>query len=855
MEIVEKIARLLSKEAQKQLVFYFDEQAAEGFFREELDAIKEAGIQIIEVEHNYFDLKHRLETQWKGRPVFLYHPWPKPAHAQLKRYPLLDLLLANHELRLDSASEFLTEFGLDEHQLPLVQRYIKPLKVKANQRKLARILDSAHFNEDNLKWGLISVVLDLNTINDRNACIAAWLSLALDSAAFEKANKSLAALHLDEELLQWINRFFGVGYRVLDMASAFELAQKIKYNILTLYIDKASAQDTYARLKLSQVELNRLQAFIGEWQAHATLKKTLDTVLEQLAAAVNSSLIIQWYGANQTYGYYSQEMITEVIGQMYHQVRKNPLKAREDAGRWLRQGTMPEDQVLQVRFLFHTAEVFLLLDAHPHFTYNQAIEYIHRYTTELFGIDLHYRKAVVAFEQVRDRLDELEPLASGMFSHLNERYDRFLIDLNVAWQKLLAEQHFRLHDIPVSKQYDFYQEQLQPYDYKMVVIISDALRYELARELHDELITDSRNTVKMLPYLASIPTYTNLGMSHLLPGTTISVEPGEQDLIYRIDQVPTLSAQRGAILRKAEPHSDAITFTEAMRMNQEKGRKFFSDNRIVFVYHDWIDAVGDKKRTEHQTFVATHQALEDIRRLIRKLNSWNVYHVLVTADHGFLFNYTPIPETCRENLPRTTGYAREHSRFVIAEGFEGKTDGYVMNLSDTTRLDTGLKIAIPRAVNRYRKQGNIGLQFTHGGASLQEMLTPVIRIYRQKKELSQQVTIKRIDDAKRIAGGSIRVTLLQDQPVSNEYKSREVVIGLYSDTGESFSAELSMLLDASSPSPKDRIYEPILSLNARGSKANYCFLKVFDKEDKGRLNPLGINDPLQISMVTEKDEF
>lgn len=852
MEITDKIQKLFTQHDCR-LVFYFDD---DGSLTEDLEVIREQGIKVLEVKQNYFELKYLLEFELNDKHVFVYHPFAKPSDKDLKKYPLLDLLKANVELRLDDASEFLTEYRLKEHQLPLVKKYIKQLKVKTNQKKLARILDPAHFTEENLKWGLISIALDFNAVTERNICVARWISLAMEDKEFERTNNLLASLDVDNELRLWINNFFDTKRMALDKDFAREVAEKVKYNILTVYVDAPVKEDTYVSLKLSRAaDINRLHVFFNEWIAHPALKKTIEPVFEQLASIIKTANIIKWYGASQQYGYYSQEMITAGIIDLYKQTTVNPLKTRDDCQGWLRQVSLSDDHRLQVDFLFHTSQVMLLLGAYPHFTFNKPQDYITKYTSELYGIDLHFRKAVLAYEGVRDRLYEMEEQASSVFNALSERYDRYLIDLNVQWQKLLSEKDFRLKDIPAKKQYDFYKDNLQQFEYKIVVIISDALRYELGRELYDGLITDSRNTVSIEPSIASIPTYTNLGMTNLLPHSSITVEKADADLVFRIDDIPTNSSHRSAILKKAQADSDTITFSEAMKLNQESGRKFFSDNRIVYVHHDWIDAVGDKKRTEYQTFEATSKALGDIRRLIKKLNGWNVYHVLVTSDHGFLFNYTTITESSRENLPKTVGYVKEHTRFVVADGFEGKADGYVMNLKDTANADTDLKVAIPRAVNRYRKQGNIGLQFTHGGASLQELLTPIVKVYRQKKELGQSVTFKRIDDTKRITTGSIKITLLQDQPVSNEYKSREVVIGLYSDTGEKYSDEVTINLNSSSGSPKDRIYEPIISLNAKGSKSNYCYLKAFGKEDKGRLNPLGVNDLLQISSLMEKDEF
>ena len=89
--------------------------------------------------------------EWNTQALFLYHPFPKPNDQEIKKYPLLDLLMANHELRLDDASDFLSAYHLAEYQLPLVKRYIKQLKTKTNQKKLARVLDPAQFNETNLK--------------------------------------------------------------------------------------------------------------------------------------------------------------------------------------------------------------------------------------------------------------------------------------------------------------------------------------------------------------------------------------------------------------------------------------------------------------------------------------------------------------------------------------------------------------------------------------------------------------------------------------------------------------------------------------------------------------------------------
>ena len=61
--IVEKIKNILSQDKRQKLVFYFD---ADGSFQEELKDIETAGIEIITVNQNYFDLKYKLEVLAKN---------------------------------------------------------------------------------------------------------------------------------------------------------------------------------------------------------------------------------------------------------------------------------------------------------------------------------------------------------------------------------------------------------------------------------------------------------------------------------------------------------------------------------------------------------------------------------------------------------------------------------------------------------------------------------------------------------------------------------------------------------------------------------------------------------------------
>jgi len=384
----------------------------------------------------------------------------------------------------------------------------------------------------------------------------------------------------------------------------------------------------------------------------------------------------------------------------------------------------------------------------------------------------------------------------------------------------------------------------------MAVIISDAFRYEIGHELYNDLLADSKNNLTIQPCLASIPSYTNLGMSNLLPNKGIKIEQGEQDLVFKINGKPTNSQNRQVILQENNPESITIDYSEIIKFDRDKGRKFFIENKLVYIYHDWMDAIGDKKRTEHETFEETTKVVDQIKRLIQKIYGWNISHVLVTADHGFLFNYNELKESDKEIIPKTKGYNKDNSRFVIGEKFEEKPDGYIFDMKNTTNCETDLKIAIPRAINRFKRSGNIGLQFVHGGASIQEVITPVIKYYKQKKETTETVSLRRFDNINKITTGNMKVALLQNEPVSNELKSLDIVIGLFNDNGELISNEVELSCNATSVNPKERVFEVILTLNTLGSKSSFCYLKAYNPKDK--LNPV-INDLITISTLMDMD--
>ncbi|MCV5926405.1 PglZ domain-containing protein, partial [Escherichia coli] len=83
----------------------------------------------------------------------------------------------------------------------------------------------------------------------------------------------------------------------------------------------------------------------------------------------------------------------------------------------------------------------------------------------------------------------------------------------------------------------------------------------------------------------------------------------------------------------------------------EEGREKVHDARVIYIYHNEIDKVGDKGESEHQTFEACATAISEIKQLIERIiNRLNGSRVLITADHGFIFKSSDVVDSDRTAL-------------------------------------------------------------------------------------------------------------------------------------------------------------------------------------------------------------
>ncbi|MBE0654899.1 MAG: PglZ domain-containing protein, partial [Bacteroidales bacterium] len=253
-----------------------------------------------------------------------------------------------------------------------------------------------------------------------------------------------------------------------------------------------------------------------------------------------------------------------------------------------------------------------------------------------------------------------------------------------------------------------------------------------------------------------------------------------------------------------------------------------------YIYHNRIDDQGDKIKTEQNTCESVEKTIEELSKFIKKLHSsYFVNRVIITADHGFLYTYELPQEKDLEKVEMESLLAKD-SRFLLAKPGEHEALGYAIPLSRVSPFNEKLEIIIPEGINRYRVPG-AGKRYVHGGASLQELVVPVIESIRRRKEVSRKVDIMVPARNLRIVSNVLRLKVFQNSPVSATEKEIQIRAGIFRNN-ELVSDEKEMLMNSVSQNPSERMHDIILNLRPGLETTGILYLRIYDVEDS--LNPL-----------------
>jgi uncharacterized protein (TIGR02687 family) len=436
------------------------------------------------------------------------------------------------------------------------------------------------------------------------------------------------------------------------------------------------------------------------------------------------------------------------------------------------------------------------------------------YCKDLYTIDLNYRHY---FREAK------EAESSNLLANITEIVQRtytngYLMQLANKWQPLVdAMDKWKIdHIIDQRRFYDYHVSPFVVKSNKLFVIISDALRYETMVEMEQRIAQVSRMVTTMKPAMVStLPSYTQLGMAALLPNRELSYEK-PVDEVFADGSSTKGTENRNKVLNKKILKSLAIRAEDFLEITTPK--TYFRDFDLIYIYSNVIDKTGDNKDTEGNVFKATEDEFEHILKIIDKIRNGNGSNILITSDHGYLFQNEHLDESDFTDFKVQGDIITDTRRFVIGETLQLGIAVKTWN-SEDVGLKAGKQVQIAKAMNRIRKQGS-GSRFVHGGSMLQEIVVPVLHVNIQKKQDVSQVDVDILNQRSRLTTNNQTISFYQSEVVSEKVKGLTLKMGFYDPKGNLISDSVTMVFDSQNNDTTQREQKHIFMFKNELSKLN-----------------------------------
>lgn len=488
------------------------------------------------------------------------------------------------------------------------------------------------------------------------------------------------------------------------------------------------------------------------------------------------------------------------------------------------------------------------------FSYPNAEAMFAAYQKELYRFDQCYRRFMFANDVVElNGWTFLQTLKAWM----GGQYAAVMAQLSSTWGGFVAADdgllnHWRLHES--RNQQNFYSDYVKPYvdggaKNRAFVLVSDALRYEVAEEILARAVSTNRFKASLDGVLGVLPSYTALGMAALLPHKRLDYKATANTDVL-VDGKPTVSLeQRSAILQTYD--GIAIKSDELVAMGKEAGRDFVRPYKVVYLYHDQIDATGDKQATESETFNACQKAINEIEAVIKYvINNLNGSVIFVTADHGFIYQEEGLEAADKSSLDeKPAGTLKAKKRYLLGENLSESPKAWLGNTNKTADTTDGLDFWIPKGANRFHFTG--GARFVHGGAMLQEIVVPVltVRVTDNEKSKVRPVEITLMGSIRKIVTVRQKFEFIQTEAVTDKILPRTAVVSLRDPIDDRLiSNEASVSFDSNSTLLDERKKAVILTvLGGTYDKNKDYALVVRDANTKAEIDRISFRIDLALS--------
>lgn len=792
----DRIAQALIKLFDRhRIVFWYD---AKQELRDDFEALSLPDIEKLELTNNEFGIKYQILREKPEQKFLLYRYGPQPD--ELDNW-LLDVQLAHAEFRTDQVAIWLSELELGLEFSDVVQNHAEFFQATKRKDALKKLLKA----DDTMGQIRLKIVSVCVTSEPRLDSILENLLQELAEGRDDKI-KLISRCALDNFLWEQVTRCYGY--------------QSDEPSIRDFAIDlfkSCYAMGTDGQVKLTGDAL----VFLKRWKDSRQFENCFETLSAECADVLNIEQDLAKRALPELIELdYFRLIDQKIISDLVRAVTLRTLSSGDVAllirqrrqGHWYKEFAHLYEAIdYAAQFLQSLGEVKLEMDS--------LASGVDRYCRVWFRLDQLYRKFTYHV-RMSGQASLMEMLTEKMENLYSNNY---LLKLGDNFQ-VFVDSAAHWEAAPVRGQKDFFESWVRPFlrkDNKVCVIISDAMRYEIGEELLTRIRQEDRYSAEIEPVLSMLPSYTQLGMAALLPNKELAIADNETGTVLVDGQSSQGTANRTKILQAALNGSgQAMTAEDFMAMNRDDSRELLKANQVLYIYHNRIDHTGDKMHSEGQAFEAAEQTLDDLLKLVKKLTAANANNLLITADHGFIYQHREIAESDFLSVEPEGGviFYRDR-RFILGKNLQPSTGLRAFNAKQLG-LGGDVEVQIPKSINRLRLKGS-GSRFVHGGASLQEVVIPVIKINKKRQSDVSAVEIDILRGASSvITSGQLAITLYQVGPVTDKIQPRVLRAGIYSEAGELISDSHDLVFDFSSENPRERELQLRFVLSRKADEAN-----------------------------------
>jgi uncharacterized protein (TIGR02687 family) len=791
-----RIAQALTKLFDRhRIVFWYD---AKQELRDDFEALQLPGVEKLELTNNEYGIKYRILREQPEQKFLLYREGPQPA--DLDNW-LLDVQLAHGEFRTDQVAIWLSELELGLEFTDVVQahaEFFRAIRRKDALKKLLKADDTA----GQIRLKMLAVCAGSEPRLD---AVLENLLQELADGRDEKI-KLIGRCSLDGFLWEQMTRCY--GYKS-DEPGIRDFAIEL--------FKSCYAMGTDGQVKLTGDAL----VFLKRWKDSRQFEGGFETLSGECAEVlgIEQDLAKRDFRELIELDYFrliDQKIISDLVRAVAARTASSG-----DVAIWVRQRRQSH-WYREYRHLYEAVDYaaqFTQALGEAKLEMDSLAEGVQRYSRFWYLLDQLYRKFTYHVRMsgqaslMGSLTDQIENLYSTNYLlKLGDRFQAF-VDSASKWEAF-----------PVRKQKEFFSTYVQPFlrkDNKVCVIISDAMRYEIGDELLSLIRQEDRYSAELEPALSMLPSYTQLGMAALLPNKALAIADNETGTVLVDGQSSQGTANRIKILGQAGSlRATACKADELMAMKGDDCRALVRDHDVIYVYHNRIDATGDKRESEERVFEAVEETLQELIRLIKKLTGANANNLLVTSDHGFIYQNRPIDESDFSGVDAEGEQILfRDRRFVLGKGL-AETSSLHKFTPEQLGLAGEVEVQIPKSINRLRLKGS-GSRFVHGGASLQEVVIPVLKINKKRQSDVTAVEVDILRGASSvITSGQLAVTLYQAGPVTDKIQPRVLRAGIYTEAGDLISDSHDLTFDLSSENPRERELQVRFVLTRKADEAN-----------------------------------